>query len=406
MAALGLTPRDVYLVHDELTGQTWRWGQHAFVRLTHDDPAHVLTLIRYGSRSTHGPTARGSPGQMIGLPDTQVADQVMAYITAARWFAGKGRLASLRSLTPLPWLNEVSDFFAGRAPAVRMEIAQVEYAVEEDAAEAAAAEDPAWAGGPRQAVTPMRTVRASSTSLRSPTAPHPTQTCTTPRSRGSPIPSSGPVVAYDAARDPEACRVLLRALLSESRLADRDTTLRFHLTGREGLTADLEPRVFTGQQSNTSVMLGDVAIVKLFRRLELGRNLDIEVHDALNRAGLEDVAGLFGWAEGSWNAEGVTCDADLAMVVEKLSRSGRRVGRWPWTRSGPAPASPRRPEALGRALAETHAALQQAFPTVERLRGGGGEDHEGPADGGVSHRARAAALSRGVGPPVRRAGRR
>ncbi|HZA71568.1 MAG TPA: alpha-1,4-glucan--maltose-1-phosphate maltosyltransferase [Propionibacteriaceae bacterium] len=51
MEALGLTARDVYLVHDELTGQTWRWGQRAFVRLTHDDPAHVLTLIRYGSRS-------------------------------------------------------------------------------------------------------------------------------------------------------------------------------------------------------------------------------------------------------------------------------------------------------------------------------------------------------------------
>jgi starch synthase (maltosyl-transferring) len=57
MDALGLTARDVYLVHDELTGQTWRWGQHAFVRLTHDDPAHILTLIRYGSRSmAPGPT--------------------------------------------------------------------------------------------------------------------------------------------------------------------------------------------------------------------------------------------------------------------------------------------------------------------------------------------------------------
>jgi starch synthase (maltosyl-transferring) len=51
MEALGLTARDVYLVHDELTGQTWRWGQRAFVRLTHDDPAHILTLIRYGARA-------------------------------------------------------------------------------------------------------------------------------------------------------------------------------------------------------------------------------------------------------------------------------------------------------------------------------------------------------------------
>jgi starch synthase (maltosyl-transferring) len=51
MEALGLSDRDVYLVHDELTGQTWRWGQRAFVRLTHDDPCHILTLVRYGSRT-------------------------------------------------------------------------------------------------------------------------------------------------------------------------------------------------------------------------------------------------------------------------------------------------------------------------------------------------------------------
>jgi starch synthase (maltosyl-transferring) len=51
MEYLGLSARDVYLVHDELTGQTWRWGQHAFVRLTHDDPAHILTLVRYGKRN-------------------------------------------------------------------------------------------------------------------------------------------------------------------------------------------------------------------------------------------------------------------------------------------------------------------------------------------------------------------
>jgi starch synthase (maltosyl-transferring) len=52
MEALGLDTRDVFLVHDELTGQTWRWGQRAYVRLTLDDPAHILTLKRLGS----GPT--------------------------------------------------------------------------------------------------------------------------------------------------------------------------------------------------------------------------------------------------------------------------------------------------------------------------------------------------------------
>ena len=50
MEALGLSDRDVFLVHDEITGQTWRWGQHAYVRLTHDDPCHVLSVVEYGSR--------------------------------------------------------------------------------------------------------------------------------------------------------------------------------------------------------------------------------------------------------------------------------------------------------------------------------------------------------------------
>jgi starch synthase (maltosyl-transferring) len=51
MEALGLDAADVFLVRDELTGQVWRWGQRAFVRLTVDDPAHILTLVRH-----QGPT--------------------------------------------------------------------------------------------------------------------------------------------------------------------------------------------------------------------------------------------------------------------------------------------------------------------------------------------------------------
>ena len=293
-----------------------------------------------------------------------VADQVMAYLTAARWFAGKGRLVTLRSLTPLPWLNETAEFFAESAPAVRLEIAEVAYAVEQDPDDQPAAEDPAWAGGPRQPVTPEangpREFYQLALSYRR--APHPDlHFAEVARFEH---PELGSVVAYDAARDPEACRVLLRALVDEARLSDRDTTARFHRTDRPGLTADLAPRVFTGQQSNTSVVLGDVAMLKLFRRLELGRNLDIEVHDALNRAGVNDVAALFGWAEGSWTSDGVTCDADLAMVVELLRQAtdgwGLALDQLEAGRSFAAEA-----EALGRALAETHAALRDAFPVTE-----------------------------------------
>ena len=96
--------------------------------------------------------------------------------------------------------------------------------------------------------------------------------------------------------------------------------MRFHLRDGAALTPDLEPQVFRGQQSNTSVMFGDVAMLKLFRRLELGRNLDIQVHAALNDAGMTDVARLFGSVEATWSSpDGEVLGADLAMCVEKLA---------------------------------------------------------------------------------------
>ena len=187
-------------------------------------------------------------------------------------------------------------------------------------------------------------------------------------------PDLGPVIGYDAAQDPEASEAILTALLGGRRLRSPDSEVRFNITSAPGLRSDLEPRPFTGQQSNTSVMLGDTAIIKLFRRLELGHNLDIEVHNALNAADISDVAGLFGWVEGNWVSGGRQLDADLAMVIEQLTgavdgwelaldslkaenTSRGRVG------SGFAPEA----EALGKALSEIHHALRSAFPTKKVL---------------------------------------
>jgi maltokinase len=188
-------------------------------------------------------------------------------------------------------------------------------------------------------------------------------------------PDLGPVIAYDAAQDPEATRVIMRALLSGRQLRSPDSAARFNTTGDAGLRADLEPRLFTGQQSNTSVMLGKTAMLKLFRRLELGRNLDIEVHAALNATGIGDIAGLFGWIEGSWVSDGRQLDADLAMVIEQLTGA---VDGWDLaldslrtqndstkitTDSGFATEA----EALGSALAEIHEALRLSFPKTKML---------------------------------------
>ncbi len=166
--------------------------------------------------------------------------------------------------------------------------------------------------------------------------------------------------------------MLLRALLEERQVGGSGAEIAFRLSAAEGLTADLEPSVFRGQQSNTSVMFGEVAMLKLFRRLELGRNLDIEVHDALSRSGTSDVARLFGWAEARWtrtdpDGASSTVAADLAMVVEKLAEA---TDGWDLAlqalRSGTDFTA--EAQSLGQALAETHVALRKAFPT-ERAPG-------------------------------------
>ncbi|HJV12830.1 MAG TPA: phosphotransferase [Propionibacteriaceae bacterium] len=323
---------------------------------------------------------------MRGTADPQVADQVLRYISNARWFAGKGRRVQFRSLTPLPWLTDVSDFFRPAAAlGVRFEIAEVSYPPEEDPEQLSTPTDladqdtePTREAGPSE---PPEMIQQSD--------PAPTEYYHLAVSyRPAPHaelhqaeigrftdPDLGPVIAYDATQDPEACRVILTALLGGRRLRSPDCEARFNTTTASGLRADLEARPFTGQQSNTSVMLGETAILKLFRRLELGHNLDIEVHAALNAAGISDVAGLFGWIEGSWVSDARQLDADLAMVIEQLAGAAdgwdlaleslrvENASNKIKTSSNFAAEA----EALGRALAEIHQALRSSFPTAKVL---------------------------------------
>jgi maltokinase len=317
------------------------------------------------------------------MGDPQVAEQVLRYVSSARWFAGKGRQVRLRSLTPLPWLTEVSDFFRPAAPpAVRFEIAEVTYPAEEDP-------DPVapLPGEPESEIQDSAPIGAPEMDHRIhawPTESYQLAVSYRPAPQADlhhaeigrfTDPDLGPVIAYDAPQDPQACGVILNALLGGRRLRSPDSEVRFTRTSASGLSSDLEARVFTGQQSNTSVILGDTAILKLFRRLELGHNLDIEVHAALNAVGIGDVAGLFGWIEGSWVSGGRQLDADLAMVIEKLAGavdgwelaldSLRTENASPEVRTTSGFAA--EAEALGKALAEIHHALRSAFPTTKVL---------------------------------------
>ncbi len=274
-----------------------------------------------------------------GLPDG-AAEPLLRAVTASRWFAGKGRRAELRSFTPLPWLD-TDDSTADQAsvdpdaPRVRLGVLEVGY--------------------PDEGAVEIYQLALSY--RRSPVE----------GLAGAELFRDGDEVVYDAAQDPQAAGRLLAALLASREVADETGSVRFHLRDGGPLHADLDAQVFRGQQSNTSVMYGDVAMLKLFRRLELGRNLDVQVHAALGDAGVEDVADLYGWVDATWTSGGEVLGADLAMCVEKLAGA---VDGWDLAldslRSGTAGAEPGagfagHAEALGRALALTHAALRDAF---------------------------------------------
>lgn len=258
-----------------------------------------------------------------------VADLVEKALPRARWFAGKGRPARVRALIPLPWLE------SAELPAVRFEIAEVVPADSPDdvvhyliAVCYRRAADPA---GPGLGV-----------------AEHP---------------GLGPVAVHDATTDPYAGDLILRLVSRAAELADEDTgTLRAHLVDGSGLRLGMPVRRFAGEQSNTSLMFGDVAMLKLFRRLEPGPNLDIETHRELGAgAAAGRIASLYGWLDADWvDSRGVMRHADLGMLVEQFSQA---VDGWQAAVDHVTAGADFTDDAdeIGAALREIHRGLADAF---------------------------------------------
>lgn len=109
--------------------------------------------------------------------------------------------------------------------------------------------------------------------------------------------------AYDAVHDREAMAAWLAAFAA----AVPDGGARPGGSGTDGLVfrrlpgheLDLEATStpFSGEQSNSSAMFGDDSLMKVFRKVTPGVNPDVEIHEALTRAGSEHVAALYGWLE-------------------------------------------------------------------------------------------------------------
>jgi maltose alpha-D-glucosyltransferase / alpha-amylase len=95
--------------------------------------------------------------------------------------------------------------------------------------------------------------------------------------------ASREVSLYDALSDPASARALVGLIGAGGELRGGFGGFRGHRTSAwESLPAEREPvRRVQGEQSNTSVALGESAILKVYRKLENGLNPDLEVSSFL-----------------------------------------------------------------------------------------------------------------------------
>lgn len=122
------------------------------------------------------------------------------------------------------------------------------------------------------------------------------------------IGSAGGQTGYDALYDAGAARHLLGLIAAGT---TRGATV-FAAEPGVTLPLDAEPRVSGAEQSNTSVIFGQGAMLKVFRRITAGINPDIELNRVLARADNRHVARLLGSVETTWEGEPYA----LAMVTE------------------------------------------------------------------------------------------
>ena len=218
---------------------------------------------------------------MTDVPAGYLAE-IAAYLVRRRWFAGKGRDFDVTHVHAMPWLGatDMLDLW----PRVRIEIVTVSFAD----------------GGVDTYSFPVAYLQQADSALEHALV-------------GSFVHAElGEVTAYDA--------VFLRdaaARIYEGFGARRQgPEVAFQVVDGAELPADdLVGAVLSAEQSNTSVVYGEDAILKLFRRVSAGANPDVEVHEALTRAGSEHIAALLGWVSGRWwSPEGEPRTGDLGML--------------------------------------------------------------------------------------------
>ncbi len=217
------------------------------------------------------------------------------HFQGARWFGGKGRTGEIVGIRPQPWYTP-----DGVYPAIRSEIAEVLYGTgETEHYHLLVAYRPGDVSGSLGRVT---------------------------------LPEFGVCSLTDVVTDPEAATVLGRVI-----------------------APDVGPaRIWTVEQSNSMIALGEDALIKVFRKLEPGPSLEAELLSGLEG---RDAPRLLGRLTVPWPEDQTT---DVGLIMERIPSSEDG-----FVLAGDACASGRDfgPQAteLGRTLGRVHARLAEAF---------------------------------------------
>ena len=123
---------------------------------------------------------------------------------------------------------------------------------------------------------------------------------------------------YDALHDKSVTRAWLDGVRRAVDTPVVDERITFHALPEAAELPDASSLVMTAEQSNTSLVYGGKAILKVYRRIFPGPHPDIELHEVLTRAKSPYIAPLFGWVEGRWNEQGQEVSGALAMLQEFL----------------------------------------------------------------------------------------
>lgn len=177
----------------------------------------------------------------------------------------------------------------------------------------------------------------------------------------------GAGVLYDATQD----HVVMRQLLMWIRDDAQAEGIAFrHEPGAE-IGVEAPSLALGGEQSNTSVVFGEQAILKVFRILVPGTNPDLEVTRALTEAGNPHVAAVQGWIEAPLDGAPTTLGLlqaflrngsdgwalALTSVRDLFAEGDLHAGEV----GGDFAAESER---LGMATADVHLAMAQALPTA------------------------------------------